>query len=593
MKKFNTKRISFLVLAPLAILLLLVIVVAAYAYVALRNDMDKIQFETLKSIERTSKETLDHRHAGAEMTADLFNDDYQTFYDAVAEMDTFNMAEELRWSMSASQGVGYVFTDMDGFIICCSFKDVQMDVEQIQQIAQKTIAANRITATGTFVGSGVADYTSVLVKNNEDEELGIVILVTYLTSSEKSTDAINEQMGSDSFIFRGDKCIVSTNQAYEPESLVLDPEVSENCYERGIPWAGVSYFTGSRGYYSAVPLKDLNNKTIACILIRSNSTTTDMIMRSVAFLVPFAIIIFSIVFFLLAFRLKRSLIDPIDDLVAGVNKIATGDLTQAVETRDSCQEVTQLAISVREMENKIRRVLLPIHDTAEALMNSANQLSGASESLSNAANRQAASLEEISSSMEQMGANIQQNTDNSVHTNKLTEEVSSMAAKLGTASGNSYEAIQNIAKNINDINDLVSQTNILALNASVEAARAGEHGQGFGVVAKEVGRLAEQTHETADSINATATSSINEAEEAYNQTQQLTPRIEKIANLVKEITTASVEQSSGVSQVNSAILDLNRVTQQNAAGAEEIAASTMQMRDMINDLNTAVAIFKL
>lgn len=593
MKKFNKRRISFMVLAPLALVIFLVFCAGGYVYIALKSDISSLQQELLKGEIRTVKATFDQKHSTSEMTAKLFNQEFDTFYAAVASADTVSIKDELQWSASSIQACGYLFTNVDGGYVCGSYPEDELDAQQLVLLAEIVDQRGMVTASGDFINNQICDFTAVLVKNGDGEKLGMAVIVNFVSSSDATLKAMNDQLGVDCFIFHGDKCVLSANEEREASSIVLDPEISLACYSRLTPWMGVSDMLGRDMHIFAIPLVSADAKALGCIVIKSDTDSTDRIISSLRILVPAFLAVFLAVFFVLSFRINMRVIRPLGDIVNGVNRISRGDISQPVVCNNACYEIETLANSLNDAQDKFRMALTPIYDTTEALMNSADQLSNASESLSNAANRQAASLEEISSSMEQMGANIQQNTDNSVHTNKLTEEMSAMASKLGGASSNSFEAIQNIAKNINDINDLVSQTNILALNASVEAARAGEHGQGFGVVAKEVGRLAEQTHETADSINETATSSINEAEEAFNQTQQLMPRIEKIASLIKEITTASVEQSSGVAQVNTAILDLNRVTQQNAAGAEEIAASTMQMRDMVNDLQKSVAMFKL
>lgn len=593
MIKLNTRRIDFMVLAPLALVVFLIMCVGVYAYYMLKRDITQIQIERLGQQVKTMKGNLDQRHSVTENTARLFNQDYDTFYQAVQAADTFNINEEMRWTSRSSGATGYIFAGVDGTYVCGSYPAEALDADKLSQAAMLAMSKGIVTATGDFIKGQVCDFTATLVKDGSGASLGVAILLSFASDSEASANALKSQLGADCFVFSGSGCVMATDEGRDPSTLKLDTVIAQSCYAKLRPWTGSTSMLGREAYVCALPLAGQDGKALGCIVIRSDSQMTDKIIASTGMLVPSVLAIFIVIFLILSYRIRRRVTEPIGQVVKAVNRIAQGDISQPVVCRHSCAEVETLALSLNEAQDKFRAALTPIHETSAALINAANQLSAASESLSNAANRQAASLEEISSSMEQMGANIQQNTDNSVHTNKLTEEMASMASRLGKASSNSFQAIQNIAQNISDINDLVSQTNILALNASVEAARAGEHGQGFGVVAKEVGRLAEQTHETADGINETATSSINEAEEAFNQTQQLMPRIDKIASLIKEITTASVEQSSGVSQVNTAILDLNRVTQQNAAGAEEIAASTMQMRDMIADLNKSVSTFKI
>lgn len=582
-----------MVLAPLALIIFLILGVGAYAYVAFKNEVTQIQLEKLNQQVKSMKASLDQRHASSETTAKLFNDDYDSFYEAVVAADTFNINEEMRWTANSAGATGYIFAGIDGSYLCGSLPQDQLDPEKLESVAMLAMSKGMVTAAGDFVSGQVCDFTAVYVKDNNGASLGVAILLTFVSNSEKSVAALRSQQGADCFVFSRDACVLATDDSRDPSTIKLDTLIAESCFARLKPWTGTTPMLGGQVYACAIPLAGPQGDAMGCIVIRADTHVTDQILASLRIFIPVILAVFLVIFFILAYRIRLRVTEPIGQVVEAVNRIAKGDISQPVVCRHVCAEVEDLATSLNEAQDKFRAALTPVSETAAALINAANQLSSASESLSNAANRQAASLEEISSSMEQMGANIQQNTDNSVHTNKLTEEMASMAGKLGKASSNSFQAIQAIAKNISDINDLVSQTNILALNASVEAARAGEHGQGFGVVAKEVGRLAEQTHETADGINETATSSINEVEEAFNQTQLLMPRIDKIASLIKEITTASVEQSSGVSQVNTAILDLNRVTQQNAAGAEEIAASTMQMRDMIADLNKSVATFKI
>lgn len=588
MSKLNTNRIGVLVLTPCVVCIVMVLVTTIYCFVALSLDLKKVEFRQLQTLTATVSRLTQQKNHAAEVACETLSDDYDVFYDSVAELDDYVMKDELEWTRSVADAVDFVFTDMNGSPLSTTYQNgVKIDMAPIVARAKETGTFSAYTFTDTQL----LQYTATVVRNLDRESIGIAVLVS--KAYNLGNDPSNTNYGATTYIFKGNDCVMTSEDSVSVSGITLDPEISTANYLDRRNWVGISHMFGVRNYVSSLPVLDSKGEAIGALVFVGDSAITDGIMRNIYIFMPILLLVFVGMLIYIYFRLRHRMLEPINQLVADINTIAEGDLTRNVRVDHACDEIEVIAVSVHRMEDKIRDVVIPISKASEALVNSANQMKNASDSLSNAANRQAASLEEISSSMEEMGANIQQNTDNSIHTNKLAEEIAKATVRLSDVSNDSLDAIRSIADSISDINDLVSQTNILALNASVEAARAGEHGQGFGVVAKEVGRLAEQTHDTASNINATATNSIAGAEEAYSHVAELKPRIEKINSLVKEITTASIEQNTGVQQVNTAIMDLNRMTQQNAAGAEEIAASSAQMQEMIKRLNDAIAAFKV
>jgi len=246
-----------------------------------------------------------------------------------------------------------------------------------------------------------------------------------------------------------------------------------------------------------------------------------------------------------------------------------------------------------------------LSDSSNQVTTAAGEISTTSQNMANGATEQAANLEEISSSLNEITSMTKQTADNARNADALVKDSVQKSNAGQSAMGRLNEAVIEIqnssnetAKILKDIDEIAFQTNLLALNAAVEAARAGEAGKGFAVVAEEVRNLAQRSAEsakkTAQLIESSQSSSergVSLAQETSEAIGKITEVSNKIAMIVGEITSAAEEQARGVSQVNTAIGSMDQITQANASGSEELAASSEElnsqalvMNDLMNDL---------
>jgi len=293
-------------------------------------------------------------------------------------------------------------------------------------------------------------------------------------------------------------------------------------------------------------------------------------------------------------ELLNQLSDTVDtafkDTIDVAMALEQGDLTRKV-TRDYQGAFDQVKQSLNNTVEKLAQTIGDVNATTETIASATNQVSATAQSLSQASSEQAASVEETSASIEQMAASIQQNTENAKVADGMSAEGSTKAAEGGQAVTQTVGAMKDIAKKISIIDDIAYQTNLLALNAAIEAARAGEHGKGFAVVAAEVRKLAERSQVAAQEIGQLAINSVGMAERAGKLLDEIVPATKKTADLVQEITAASEEQTTGVTQVNSAMSQLNQITQQNASASEELAATAEEMSGQASNLQELMSFF--
>ena len=239
---------------------------------------------------------------------------------------------------------------------------------------------------------------------------------------------------------------------------------------------------------------------------------------------------------------------------------------------------------------------------AEEVASASRQLSSSSQSLAEGASEQAASLEETSSSLEEISSMTKQNADNANNADTLMAESKRMVdtgvhsmEEMVTAMDSIKESSGEISKIIKVIEEIAFQTNLLALNAAVEAARAGEHGKGFAVVAEEVRNLAQRSAAASKDTASLIENAVRKAEEggeivrkAAEALGAISESTNKVGNLVGEIAAASNEQSQGIEQVNNAVSQMDQITQQNAANAEESASASEQLNAQSENMDSVV-----
>lgn len=274
-----------------------------------------------------------------------------------------------------------------------------------------------------------------------------------------------------------------------------------------------------------------------------------------------------------------------------VREVAEGNLMVELVVKPG--DHSSLLSSMASMVSKLNAVIAEVQTSVESVSGSAGQINSTAQTISQGASEQAASVEETSAAIEEMGASISQNSENSQRTDAIACESAGAAGEGGSAVDETVRAMTHIAEKISIIEDIAYQTNMLALNAAIEAARAGEHGKGFAVVAAEVRKLAERSQVAASEISTLTVNSVKVAERAGLLLQKMVPDITKTAELVQEITAASEEQSSGVGQITMAMQQLDKVTQQNAAGSEELAATAEEMQARAANLKEVVGFFRM
>ncbi len=289
------------------------------------------------------------------------------------------------------------------------------------------------------------------------------------------------------------------------------------------------------------------------------------------------------------------------------------EISKSLSNRDWCQEVTiksdkdVMNHSLKDMIEEVNSTLHEIVGVVSDLDSGAHQVSLASHALSDGATSQAASIEEISASLAEMSVRTNQNAQNASEASNLTQSANKAALGGQTQMHELAEAIGGITvraeetkKVVKTIDDIAFQTNLLALNAAVEAARAGQHGKGFAVVAEEVRNLAArsakaagETAELIDNVVREVKSGNDMAETTAGALNEIAEQISKATGLVAEIAVASNDQAQGVTQVNLGLDQIDAVTQQNTASAEETAAASAHMSSLASQLNEAIMKFKL
>jgi methyl-accepting chemotaxis protein len=309
-----------------------------------------------------------------------------------------------------------------------------------------------------------------------------------------------------------------------------------------------------------------------------------------------------------AIAITRSLLKQLGgepDYAAEIaGEIAHGDLSSYIEVDGNGDS---LLSEMKAMRDSLVNIVGQVRTGTDTIATASSQIAAGNLDLSSRTEQQASSLEKTASSMEELTATVKQNAENAREANQLAASASTIATEGGTVVAQVVDTMGSINESAKKIVDIISvidgiafQTNILALNAAVEAARAGEQGRGFAVVAAEVRSLAQRSAAAAKEIKTLIGDSVEKVDagsklvgQAGATIKEVVLSVKRVTDIMGEITNASDQQSAGIEQVNLAIIEMDNVTQQNAALVEEAAAAAKNLHDQAAELAAVVSVFKL
>lgn len=321
-------------------------------------------------------------------------------------------------------------------------------------------------------------------------------------------------------------------------------------------------------------------------------------------LVALAVIVAIVTAVVLTRSVLRQLGGEPSDAQRIAQQIAAGNLLVPIALANG--DDRSLMASLDAMRSQLTSIVQDIKSSAESISSAAGEIAQGNLDLSQRTEEQAASLEQTAASMEELTATVKANTDNARQGSTLATTASQTAAAGGDVVRRVINTMEDISASSSKVTEIIAviegiafQTNILALNTAVEAARAGEQGRGFAVVAGEVRTLAQRSASAAKEIKDLIETSVLHVrtgstlvQDAGQTMSEVVRSVQRVTDIMGEIASASVEQSTGIEQVNVAVTQMDEVTQQNAALVEQASAAAQAMADQAQTLRAAVSIFK-